>query len=99
MTLAEVERYFKSKARVMKAQERKQASFDYMLAELIGRSMSRVYSSANKMPPIYEVYPTLFSEQEIIAERAKRDRERFMAGLQQFANSYNKKFEEVATDE
>ena len=37
----------------MKAEERKKASFDYILADLVGRSISRVYNSANKYPPIY----------------------------------------------
>ena len=97
MTLVEVERYFKSRARVMKAEERKKASFDYILADLVGRSISRVYNSSNKLPTIYDAYPSLFSEGEIKESKAKRDRERFMAGLQQFAESYNKDFEEVAT--
>lgn len=92
MTLAEVGRYFESRARVLKTQERKQASFDYILADLIGRSVARVYNSSNKMPNIYEAYPSLFSEGEIKKSKAKRDRERFMAGLQQFAQSYNKDF-------
>lgn len=98
MTLAEVERYFKSRARVMKAQERKQASFDYILADLIGISVGRVFNAKNKIPPIYEVYPQLFTEAEIQKTKAQRDRERFIAGLQQFAQSYNKDFEEVATN-
>jgi hypothetical protein len=92
MTLAELDRYFKSRARVLKAQERKQASFDYILADLIGRSVARVYNNSNKIPPIYEVYPSLFNAEEIKEARAKSNRERFMAGLQQFAQSYNKQF-------
>ena len=92
MTLAELARFFKSKARVLKAQERKKATFDYILADLIGRSVARVYNTSNKLPNIYEAYPSLFSEGEIKESKAKRDRERFMAGLQQFAQSYNKDF-------
>lgn len=98
MTLAEVERYFRSRARVLKAEERKKASFDYILADLIGRSVARVYNSSNKLPTINEAYPSLFSEGEVKESKAKRDRQRFIAGLQQFAQSYNKDFQEVATD-
>lgn len=98
MTLAELERYFKSRARVMKAEERKKASFDYILADLVGRSVSRVYNSSNKLPTINEAYPSLFSESEVKESKAKRDRQRFIAGLQQFAQSYNKDFQEVATE-
>lgn len=96
MSLKELERYFKSRARVLKAEERKKATYDYILADLIGRSVSRIYNSSNKMPPLHDAYPSLFSEEEIKKSKAERDRQRFMAGLQQFAQSYNKEFEEVA---
>lgn len=62
------------------------------LADLIGRSVARVYNNSNKIPPIHEVYPSLFSAEEIKEARAKSNRERFIAGLQQFAQSYNKQF-------
>lgn len=90
MTLAELDRFFKSRARVIKAQEQKQASFDYILADTIGRSIARIYNSSNKMPSIEEVYRTLFDSEEIRAAKAARDRERFVASLQQFAQTHNK---------
>lgn len=89
MTLAELGRYFKSRKRIQEAQERKQASFDYILADAIGRSMARLYNKSNKYPPIEEIYSSLFDADEI---RAERDRKRFVAGLQQYANSHNKNF-------
>ena len=89
MTLAELDRFFQSRARVLKAQERKQASYDYILADLIGRSVARVYNSSNKLPTINEAYPTLFTEEELKARRAELNRQRFMAGLQQFAHTHN----------
>lgn len=89
MTLAELERFFKSKARVLKTQERKQASYDYILADLIGRSVARVYNSSNKMPSISEAYPSLFTEEEVKERRAELNRQRFMVGLQQFAHTHN----------
>lgn len=82
----------------MKAEEKKQASFDYILADLIGWSIARIYNSSNKLPTIYDAYPNIFDKEEIKKTKAKRDRERFMAGLQQFAQSYNRDFQEVATD-
>lgn len=98
MTLAELDRYFKSRERVLKNQERKQASYDYILADLIGRSIARIYNSSNKMPTISDAYPTLFSKEEVKRSKAELDRQRFIVGLQQFAQSYNKEFEGVAKD-
>lgn len=89
MTLAELERYFKSRARVIKAEERKQASYDYILADLIGRSVARAFNSSNKMPTIHDAYPSLFSDEEVRERRAELNRQRFLAGLQQFAQTHN----------
>ena len=36
------------------------ASFDYQLSNLIGISVSRLFSSESKIPEIHEVYPTIF---------------------------------------
>lgn len=89
MTLAELDRSFRSKQRQIKLQEKKQASFDYVLADLIGRSIARVYNSSNKYPSIYDAYPSIYTEDEIKATQSHRDRQRFIAGLQQFAQTHN----------
>ena len=94
MTLAELGRYFKSRKRMIEIQERKQASHNYILADLIGRSMARIYNSSNKFPTIDKVYPSLFTNEEVKKADAKRKQERFLAGLQQFARSHNNKVEE-----
>jgi hypothetical protein len=60
MTLAEVNRAIESKQRVQKREQQEKASFDYILADLIGRSVARVYSSSNKLPAIEEVYTSIF---------------------------------------
>ena len=94
MTFAEIERAIASKRR----QEQRRASFDYILADLIGRSVARVHNSSNTMPTLAEAYPTLFDkqaeEEEIQAQRDKLSVLRF----KQFAQSYNKKYKEVAKD-
>lgn len=90
MTFGELERAFKSKERLAKIEQQKQASFDYILADLMGRSIARLYNSSNKMPPIEKVYTQLFDEEEIKANKAKLQRQRFMAGLQQYAQNLNK---------
>lgn len=78
----------------MKAQER--ASFDYTLAELIGRSVARIYSESSTFPEIAEVYPTLFDTAELEEKKAERRAELSALRFKQFATSYNKNFKEEA---
>ena len=99
MTLAEINRAVDSKKRIQKQQAQERANFDYILADLIGRSISRVYNSANKMPDISTVYPSLFDSKEIEQHKAQKNIELSALRFKQFAQSYNSKFKEVATDE
>ena len=65
MTIAELERATESRARVEKRRAQERATYDYILADLIGKSVSRIYNSSNHMPDISEAYPTLFDSEEI----------------------------------
>ena len=91
MTFAELKRAIDSKQRTQREEARQKAMFDYVLSDLIGRSVARIHSSSNKMPKLADVYPSLFVAEEIEeAEQKKRDElsaERFKA----FANSINKR--------
>lgn len=92
MTLAELQRALASRKRVMINEARQKANFDYILADLIGRSVGRIYSSSTKIPEIETVYPTLFDSQEIEEERAAKKAELSALRFRQFADSYNKRF-------
>lgn len=92
MTMAEIERVINSKKRVMKIQAQEKASFDYILADLIGRSIGRIYSSSTKIPEIAAVYPSLFDSQEVEEKRAEKKAELSALRFKQFAESFNKKF-------
>jgi len=59
---------------------------------MIGRSISRIYNSSNKLPDIGEVYPTLFDLQEIEDKRATKKAEMSAIRFRQFAETYNKKY-------
>ena len=98
MTIAELLRHIESKKRVQKAQAQERASLDYILADLIGRSVSRVYNSSNKMPEISEAYPTLFDSKEV--EDKKREQKANLSALRfkQFVASFNKNFKGGAKD-
>ena len=98
MTLAELERLIESKRRTQKTEAQEKASYDYILADMIGRSISRIYSSSSRMPDISEMYPTLFDTKEIEEKRSAKKSELSALRFRQFANSYNKKFKEEAKE-
>lgn len=99
MTIAELERVTASKVRVRQREAQEKATYDYILADVIGKSIARIYSSSNHMPDISEVYPTLFDSQEI--EQKKQEQKAKLSALRfkQFAQSFNQNFsKEVAKD-
>lgn len=94
MTIGELERAISSRRRVMKTKAQEQASFDYILADLIGRSMGRFYSSSNSMPELGAVYPSLFDSKEIQQKKQEQKAELSALRFRQFAQSYNARFKE-----
>lgn len=97
MTISEVERAMLSRKRVLEREARQKANFDYILADLIGRSVGRIYSSTTNLPDIYSVYPTLFNSQEIEEEKAQRQAELSTIRFRLFAKAHNDKYnQEVA---
>lgn len=92
MTFAEVEREIAAKRKVQKIQAQERASFDYILADLIGRSVSRIYSSSAKMPELNEAYPSLFDVKQIAEKKQEKANELSALRFKQFADSYNKRF-------
>lgn len=98
MTIAELNRAIESKCRVMKREAQEKATYDYILAELIGRSVGRIYSQENTFPEISKVYPSLFDDEEAQEKKRQKELELSVMKLHQIANSLNKKFnKEVRT--
>ena len=97
MTLAELDRAIASKVRVEKVRAQEKASFDYILADLIGRSIGRIYSSSTTIPEISEVYPTLFDNKEVQEQKQAKKQELSALRFRQYANFHNNRFnKEVA---
>lgn len=92
MTLAELTREIESKKRQQLERAREKASFDYILADLIGRSISRIHSSSAKLPTLAETYPSLFVADEIEEQIQKKKDELSAARFKQFAASFNTRF-------
>lgn len=95
MTLAELERLTKSKLRVEKARAQEKATFDYILADLIGKSIGRMFSSSVTYPEISEVYPSLFEKEDMQEKKQEKKAELSALRFKHFAESYNKRFKEV----
>ncbi len=96
MTIAELNRAIESKKRIKSLEDKEKALSDYILADLIGKSISRIYSSSARYPDISEVYPTLFDSEEMQEQKQKQKDELSALRFRQFAQAHNsKKSEEV----
>lgn len=89
MTLAELNRYAESYKRVQKRKAQEKAFADYRLADLIGYSMARIYSSEAKYPEIYDVYPAIFDREAIEEAKQEAENKKTFEWLKQFADSFN----------
>ncbi len=96
MTIAELVRLINSKKRQAKEKAREKAAYDYILADMIGRSVARIYDSGNTLPTIHEAYPAIYSQEEVAEKRRAQQAELSALRFRQFANSYNKRYKEVA---
>lgn len=96
MTLAELQRYFDSQHRIELRRAQEQASFDYILAQVLTRGVGCLLSSNTTMPTIYDVYPTLFAEQQIEQKEKVVEQKALLSSLRfkQFADAHNKRFSE-----
>ena len=88
-------RAVESKKRVIKLEAQERASENYILADLIGRSVARIYSSSASYPELGEVYPTLFDTKEINQKKQEKKMELSAIRFKQFADSHNMKFKEA----
>ena len=91
MTLAEIKRAIASKVRIKKIEQQERASYDYILADLVGRSVARVYSNSAKLPEINEIYPTLFDTEEIQQKKQANMDQLSILRFKQFADFHNNK--------
>ena len=97
-TIAELVRAIESKKRQQRTEAQQQAVFDYILAETVGRSVARIHSSSNRMPQLYEVYPSLFDSEEAEQQRQAKKDELSALRFKQFAMSFNSKYKGESKD-
>ena len=98
MTFAEIERAVNSKVRILKLQAQEKATYDYILAQLITKGVSKVLGDKSSYPSIEEAYPGVFDDKKAKAEEQKMNLSALR--FKQFAQSYNSNFKnkEVAND-
>lgn len=92
MTFSEINRAIGSFNRVQRARLQEKASFDYLLADLIGKSLVRLHNSSYEYPDIGSVYPTLFDTEAIQQQKQEKQDKLSALRFKQFAQSHNKKF-------
>lgn len=90
MTLAEINRYAESRHRVQKKEAQEKAAADYVLADLIGHSIARIYSSEAKYPEIYDVYPAIFDKAVMEEAKEREKNKKTFEWLKEFTESFNK---------
>lgn len=91
MTIDELIRAVESKKRIEKKQAQELATHNYILANLIGVSVGRIYSNSTKYPEIYEVYPQLFDMPEVNEDKQNKQDELSALRFKLFVNSFNEK--------
>ena len=95
MTIGEVIRAIESKNRLIKIEAKEKASYDYILANLIAKGVSLAFGGRGNFPTIEEAYSSIFQE-EIKAKEKEIEEQRINLSVlrfQQFAQSYNKRYE------
>ena len=97
MSIAELERQINACKAIQQREEKRRASYDYILADLIGRSVARIYQKKH-YPEIHEVYPNLFTKEEVAEKKQEKKTELSALRFKQFAHSFNNRFnkEEVS---
>lgn len=91
MSVDEIQRAIDAYNRRKKDELKEKANMDYLLANMIGISISRIYSKSARYPRIEEVYPNLFGQEAKQYDRQKLalSIERFKAFAIQNNSKYN----------
>lgn len=94
MTIGELIRAVESKNRVDKLRLKEKATFDYLLAMLIGANVGRHLSNSVEVPTIEEIYSFVFEDKAKQKEEEKQALKNELSALRfkQYADFHNKKY-------
>lgn len=92
MTFAELERAAECWQRSQKRELQEKARLAYILADLVGHSVARIYSQTAKMPTLAEAFPSIFADNEEMQEQQTAAIMEVSAlRFRQFAQAHNRK--------
>lgn len=96
MTPGEVIRLVESRVKMRKIESQERASYDYILAGLIVKGMSRLLGDKEEYPTLYKAYPGVFDDVMKQQEEELHQQKMNLSALRfkQFAQSYNNKFKD-----
>jgi hypothetical protein len=89
-TYGEMLRFMKAYSNRLLRERQDKAFFDYQLSNLIGISVSRLFSSDSKFPEIHEAYPSIF-EPPSEDEKAMLKAMEMKARMLEYAEQHNAK--------
>lgn len=97
MTLREIENSINSKQRVRKMEAQERATYDYIHSTLIIKGVGIALGSKEDFPTVEQAYPGIFEDlvEKKHDELQQKKDELSALRFRQFAQSYNKRFEEV----
>lgn len=94
MTIAEVNRAIEAFNKRQRKRAQEQASYDFILAQVLSKNISVILSGKGTAPTLQEAYPDLFTD--VIEEQEKKiaDKRAELSALRfkQFALSHNSRF-------
>lgn len=96
MTFAEIHRAVNSAIRVRKVRTQEKATYDYLLAQLIAKGVSKALGDKGDYPAIEDVYPGVFDDL-VEEKKAKIEEQKIKLSalrFRQFTQSFNSKFKE-----
>lgn len=98
MTIAEINRAMASRVRINKNNIKERACLDYVLAQLITKGVGIAFGAKDSFPSFNEVYNPLLETEEHNNNKNKLQEakdELSSLRLKMFAQSFNKRYEEV----
>lgn len=95
MTPGEISRAIESKNRIIRIEAQEKATYDYIQATLIVKGISICLGDKSAFPSVHDAYPGIFDDvvQAKSEEIEQKKAELSVLRFKQFAQSYNKKFE------
>lgn len=95
MSFDEIMRFKESYKRRYRNETKRTISYLYTLADIAAISLARIHSTSANYPPIDELFPDLFAEDNLAQARFEKEQELSVKRFLQFAQTHNQKLKEA----